>query len=87
MKPGQVIDIVMGNTFLKSFAQFGRLGPKFKCFFVYQSTVINQKLTLKNLWYFSILKVRNETIKSIKYNQPKINKPYFRPFYQNRKRI
>ena len=42
----------MGNTFIKSFPQFGRLGPKSMSFFVYQSTVINQKLTFKNLWYF-----------------------------------
>ena len=55
-------------------------------FFVYQSTVINQKLTFKNLWYFTLLKVRNETIKIIKYNQLKIKKPYFRQFYQKRKR-
>ena len=86
MKPSQIIDIVMGNTFLKSFAQLGGLGPKSMSFFVYQSTMINQKLTFKNLWYFTLLKVRNETIKIIKYNQLKINKPYFRPFYQNRER-
>ena len=86
MKPGQIRDIVMGNAFLKSFSQFGGLGPKSMCFFVYQSTVINQKLTFKNLWYFTLLKVCNETIKIIKYNQLKINKPHFRPFYQNRKR-
>ena len=86
MKLGQLIDIVMGNIFLKGFAQFGEVGPKSKSFFVCQSTVINQKLTLKNLYYFTLLKVSNETIKIIKYNQLKINKTYFRLFYQNRKK-
>ena len=63
MKIGHLIDRVMGNVFLKNFAQFGGLHPKPMSFFVYQSNVINQKLTLKNLCFFTLLKVLNETIK------------------------
>ena len=53
MKIGHLIDRVMGNVFLKNFAQFGGLHPKPMSFFVYQSNVINQKLTLKNLFFHS----------------------------------
>ena len=54
MELGQLIDIVMGNIFQKDLAQFGELGPKSISFFVYQSTAINQKLTLNKTFAISL---------------------------------
>ena len=54
MELGQLIDIVMGNIFQKDFEQFGELGPKYMSFFAYQSTMINQKLTLNKIFAISL---------------------------------
>ena len=54
MELGQLIDIVMGNIFQKDFEQFGELDPKYMSFFAYQSTMINQKLTLKKTFAISL---------------------------------
>ena len=47
--------IVMTNIFWKYFARFEGLDHKFKPFFIYQSTTINQKLNMMKLSFFILL--------------------------------
>ena len=69
MKLGQLIDIGMSNVSKKNFAYFGKLGPKPRLSLIQQSKIIiNHKVLLVNLCFFSVPKMYSEMIENIKHH-------------------